>query len=215
MDNEKNDLIYALFQKMLDDLKEIKNNEKIEPEEIENLIKSYQKKLKIIMNKSSKQPSFTLKYGQSYLIDEEKPYECYNIFKQAVTRGSPGLCITRTHPESISFYGTMKNVSFIWLSKVSLESRREYSSLQPTDLNIIASGISDFVKNNQRGVILLEGIELLNTSNGFQNLAKALTTVKDLVAENKGVLLLSTNLKSFKEDEKNFLIREFNLLTVP
>ncbi len=216
MDNQKNDMIYSLFLKLLDDLKNISNKESIGKGDIDSIVKSYEKKLKIIMNKNQRQiPSLTLKFGGSYLIDEEKPVESYNIFKQAVSRGSNGLCITRTHPESISFYDTAKNVKFIWLSKVGLDTRKDFSSLQPTDLTIIANSINDFIKNNAKGVILLEGIELLSASNGFQNLARALTTVKDIVSAGKGVLLISTNLKALKDDEKNFLLREFNQIPVP
>ncbi|MDP8011496.1 MAG: DUF835 domain-containing protein [Thermoplasmata archaeon] len=215
MDDEKSELLYALFTKLLQELNEIKEKESIKNDDIDSIIKSYEKKLKIIMNRSAKKPSFSLKYGQSYIIDEEKPVECYNIFKQAISRGSSGLCITRTHPESISFYGSAKNVKFIWLSKANVEGKKEYTSLQPSDLNIIVNNITDFIKSNLRGVILLEGLEMLYTNSGFQNLIKAITTIKDLVAENKGVFLISVNLKSFKEEEKNILIREFNPITVP
>lgn len=216
MDGQKNDLIYSLFLKLLDDLKNLSNKDTIGKGDIESIVKLYEKKLKAAVNKNPKQkPSFTLKFGESYLIDEEKPLESYNIFKQAVSRGSNGLCITRTNPESISFYDSMKNIKFIWLSKVGLENRKDFSSLQPTDLTIIANSISDFIKNNTKGVILLEGIELLSASNGFSNLARALTTIKDMVSAGKGVLLVSTNLKALKDDEKNFLLREFNQIPVP
>lgn len=216
MDGQKNDLIYSLFLKLLDDLKNLSNKDAIGKGDIESIVKLYEKKLKVAVNKNPKQkPSFTLKFGESYLIDEEKPLESYNIFKQAVSRGSNGLCITRTNPESISFYDSMKNIKFIWLSKVGLENRKDFSSLQPTDLTIIANSISDFIKNNTKCVILLEGIELLSASNGFSNLARALTTIKDMVSAGKGVLLISTNLKALKDEEKNFLLREFNQIPVP
>lgn len=216
MDGQKNDLIYSLFLKLLDDLKNLSNKDAIGKGDIESIVKLYEKKLKAAVNKNPKQkPSFTLKFGESYLIDEEKPLESYNIFKQAVSRGSNGLFITRTNPESISFYDSMKNIKFIWLSKVGLENRKDFSSLQPTDLTIIANSISEFIKNNTRGVIFLDGIELLSASNGFSNLAKALTMIKDMVSAGKGVLLVSTNLKALKDEEKNFLLREFNQIPVP
>lgn len=215
MNDQKDDLIYSLLLKILDDLKDLLNKDNIEKEDIDKIVKSYQKKLRALSNKGLKQkPSFVLRFGESYIIDEEKPIESFNIFRQAVLKGSSGLCITRTHPESISFYGSVKNIKFIWLSKVGLENRKDFSSLQPTDLTIIANSVGDFIKNNAKGVILLEGIELLSASNGFQTLAKALTTIKDMVIAGKGILLVSTNLKALKEDEKNFLLREFNQIPV-
>lgn len=104
----------------------------------------------------------------------------------------------------------MQNVKFIWLSRANVSVRDEYSILQPTDLANIVNNVSEFVKNNAKAVILFEGIELLSASNGFQNLAKALTTIKDYISANKAILIMSANLKALKEDEKNFLLREFN-----
>ncbi len=212
---DRSDLIIALFKEFISDLRSKLDEGEINKEDIYSILKDYEKKLrKITSNKKGEKPDFFLTFGESYIVDEEKPTRSYDIFKQAINRGRAGLCITRTHPESISFYGSSENVRFIWLTSVNYRLGK-VSSLQPTDLSLITNEINSFIREGLKGIVLLDGVELLITNNGFDSTAKALTSIKDNIRVNKGILIISINLKTLKEEEKNFLIREFNLIQIP
>lgn len=212
---EKSELIIALFKEFINELKSKINEEELNRDEIYSMLRDYEKKLKKISSPvRDKKPDLLLNFGESYMVDEEKPSRCYDIFRQALERGRAGLCITRTHPESISFYSTAENVRFIWLTNVTYRNGR-VSSLPPTDLSLISNGVNSFVKEGTRGIVLFDGVELLITNNGFENTVKALTTIKDNIRVNKNIMIISINLKTLNEEEKNFLIREFNLISIP
>ncbi len=212
---ENNELLIALFREFIDELREKLEEEELKKEDIYAIIKNYEKKLKYITSPSkNKKPDLILNFGESYIMDEEKPSKCYDIFRQALDRGRAGLCITRTHPESISFFRSADNVKFIWLTTVNFRDGKVIS-LQPTDLSLISNGINNFIKEGTKGIILLDGIELLIKNNGFDNTIKSLTTIKDNVRINKGIMIISINLKTMNEEERNFLLREFNLISLP
>ncbi|MFP3255916.1 MAG: DUF835 domain-containing protein [Thermoplasmata archaeon] len=212
---DKSELIIALFKEMIGELKSKLNEDEINRDEIYSLLRTYEKKLgQITKPRMDKKPDLLLNFGESYMVDEEKPSMGFFIFKQALDRGRGGICITRSHPESISFYKSAENVKFIWLTSVTYMSGR-VSSIQPNELSLITNAINSFLREGQKGIVLFDGIELLITNNGFDNIAKSLTTIKDNIRINKGIMIISINLKTLKEEEKNFLLREFNLIQVP
>ena len=213
--DENSEIIIALFKEFINELKEKLDEEEIKRDDIYTIIRNYEKRLKFITSPSkNKKPDLILNFGESYIIDEEKPNKCYDIFNQALKKGRAGLCITRTHPESISFYGSSENVKFIWLTTVNYRDGK-VTSLQPTDLSLISNGINNFIKEGTKGIILMDGIELLIKNNGFDNTIKSLTSIKDNVKINKGIMIISINLKKMGDEERNFLLKEFNLISLP
>ncbi len=213
VDQRKEDLILGYFYKMLDDLKKLVNKENIEKSEIENLIRTYEKRIKRIENYGfdTRTPDFVVKYGESYIINEEKPEKCFIAFEQILSRGGKGLCITRTSPESIDLFNRNENVTYIWLTKVATMKNERFQTYSPTDLPKIANRISEFVKENgnKKSIVLFEGVEFLITNNSFNDVMKMLSTVKDIINSNKGVFLISMNMNTLNEEEKNIIKREF------
>jgi len=214
VDQRKEDIILAYFYKMLNDLKKIVEKENIEKGEVENLIKNYERKLKRIENYGfdGRAPDFVVKYGESYVINEENPEKCFIVFEQALNRGGGrGLCITRTSPESIELFNRNQNIEYIWLTKMGMVKNERFQTFSPTDLSKITGRISDFVKENgkNKSIVLFEGVEFLITNNSFNDVIRMLSTVKDIVQSNKGLFLVSMNLNTLKEEEKNIIKREF------
>ncbi|MEM0333865.1 MAG: DUF835 domain-containing protein, partial [Thermoplasmata archaeon] len=101
-----------------------------------------------------------------------------------------------------------------WLTTVNYRDGK-VTSLQPTDLSLISNGINNFIKEGTKGIILMDGIELLIKNNGFDNTIKSLTSIKDNVKINKGIMIISINLKTMGDEERNFLLKEFNLISLP
>ncbi len=213
VDQRKEDIILAYFYKMLNDLKKIVEKENIEKGELENLIKNYERKLKRIENYGfdGRTPDFVVKYGESYVINEENPEKCFIVFEQILNRGGRGLCITRTSPESIELFNRNQNIEYIWLTKMGMVKNERFQTFSPTDLSKITGKISDFVKENgkNKSIVLFEGVEFLITNNSFNDVMRMLSTVKDIVQSNKGVFLVSMNMNTLKEEEKNIIKREF------
>jgi len=213
VDQRKEDIILAYFYKMLNDLSKIVEKENIEKGEVENLIKNYERKLKRIENYGfdGRTPDFVVKYGESYVINEENPEKCFIVFEQILNRGGRGLCITRTSPESIELFNRNENIEYIWLTKMGMVKNERFQTFSPTDLSKITGRINDFVKENvkNKSIVLFEGVEFLITNNSFNDVIKMLSTVKDIVQSNKGVFLVSMNMNTLKDEEKNIIKREF------
>jgi hypothetical protein len=157
---------------------------------------------KIVLKTTSKQQQdlkqsreMKIEWGNSYILDEDKLGKSIDIFKRFMKQGSPGLCITRTHPEKLEFSNNIKNVTLKWLSKDTGDD-----CIAPVPEKI-SHDITDFFRNNKNSILLLDGLEFLSTNNDFKRVIKFIDHLKDLVVMYKTSLIMPVQYKIFTDDE--------------
>ena len=91
----------------------------------------------------------------------------------------------------------------LWLSNVGKED-----SVRPKDLEKLSLSLEQFLSKNPGGIILLDGLEYLITNNNFITVLRLIQSLKDQVAINKSVLLLSVNPDTLETPQLNLLERE-------
>ncbi len=144
-------------------------------------------------------PSLLL--GKIYLIEEEKPVNCYKLFNTLVDFGFQGMCISRVHPSYLSSNYNIKNI--IWLSK-----KPGANTLSPTNIVKIVHKIDMFLEKYKHCVVLFEGLEYLVSNNGFETVINAFEDINDTVMQTKTIFLVSINPKLY--DEKNYALFKRN-----
>jgi len=141
--------------------------------------------------------------GASYLIEEETPRKVYEVFKENVSAGAAGLCITRTNPQRLKRRLGMKETQFIWLSDTEIPGHVSTKSL--TSLSVITW---NFLQKAEWGVILLDGFEYLCTQNSFEASLGFIQLLKERVSTKKASLLLSVNPEALDHRELENLRKE-------
>jgi hypothetical protein len=156
------------------------------------------------MKKSEKLAVKFMKAGRTYLIKESSATHSFEIFFEAIRQGKEGLCISREHPDEIRERYDVRNTRVYWLT-----SRGENDfCMNPLDLVRIERVIREFSEKRDTGIILLDGLEFLSVHNGYNNMLKFVHRAKDLVAENKSILILPINPESFGQRELSLLERD-------
>jgi len=143
-----------------------------------------------------------LKTSFTYLILEERSARSYRLFKMNIKEGMPGYCVTRTFPEKIKERYELGDVPVLWLSNVAKEE-----AVRPKDLEKLSLSLEEFLAK-AGGIILLDGIEYLITNNNFITVLKLIQSLRDQVAINRSILLLSINPSTMDNHQINLLKRE-------
>lgn len=153
----------------------------------------------------------TLKYNHCYVIEESKPKYCFEVFEDALFKGSKGLCVTRTHPKQLqSQYELIaKKAEVLWLT--DRESVKEYPAVSPRIGNV-GLAIEDFIDNNPRAVILLDGLEYLIGVNSYKPVLFFVQGIKDKIAENEASLLFSVSPQTFDTQQLKAIERETEIV---
>jgi hypothetical protein len=148
-----------------------------------------------------------LEAGYSYLIKEPKPKACFELFRTAV-KTSEGLCISSTFPKKVrKEFELDDKIEVRWLSDTTYYD----DVLDPRRLNFeIFETIRGFAQDHERSVILLDGIELLISANGFQEVVKFLKSVTDMISITNSTFVVSFVTGTLDEREEKILEKRFD-----
>lgn len=140
--------------------------------------------------------------SSTYLVEEEQPGEVYRLLAEAIAQGRRGLCVSRVYPQKLKERFPGADLTIVWLSNVGKED-----TVRPKDLEKLSLGVEQFV-GRERSVVLLDGIEYLVTNNNFLTVLRLLQALRDQVAINRGILLLSVSPSALESHQLTLLERE-------
>jgi hypothetical protein len=144
--------------------------------------------------------------GWSYVVKEDRPEKSFGLFAALLSKGSRGLCISRTHPDTLKQkYGF--EAETLWLTKTETASGEakgvEYVS--PNNLAHLASAIREFLGKGEGGAVIIEGLEYLTTQNDFKSVLRFVQLINEQVVLDKGYLIVPV-------DEATMDPRDFSLV---
>ncbi len=146
----------------------------------------------------------TLEDGHCYIIEEEKLDRSVRLFTETLNRGYTGLCITRTNPKHVKGVSELEDATIMWLT----DKESETEATIPAVLERIMYEISDFLRREENGCLILDGIEYLVSNNGFDAVLRFIRRMVDEFSESKSVLLVAVSPFTLKERELKILERE-------
>jgi two-component system cell cycle response regulator len=151
---------------------------------------------------------FGLEDGTCYLIPGKQSETSYLLFQGLVEGGTPGLCITRRYPEKVRSRYRLDSVPVWWISYAPGDQ-----NYAPTAIGILARVIETFIDENPRGcVILLDGVESIMNSVGFDKALLFVEHVNEYVIARRAVILLTVDPECFKPSEFARLERTLDTL---
>ena len=139
-----------------------------------------------------------------YLVEEDRPQKCYELFADVLAHGLPGLCATRVYPEILKQRYDFQNCVVLWLSNAGKDE-----SVRPRDLERLSLLLEQFL-STRKGVVLIDGIEYLITNNDFTTVLRLIQSLRDMVAMNLAVMIVSLNPSTLGFQELNLLEREMD-----
>ena len=157
--------------------------------------------------------SIELLPGWSYVIREERPDTSFALFARLLLSGGSGLCISRTHPDTLKQKYSFEAES-LWLTKTETpQGKKPAKSIEyvsPNNLAHLASAIRDFLAKGENGAVIIEGLEYLNTQNDFKSVLKFIQLVNEQVVLDKGYLLVPVDKATMDPREFSLIEREMS-----
>ncbi len=132
--------------------------------------------------------------GRCYIFEEPKGETAYKAFAQKVARVR-GLLISRTNPRRIRNNYGVEGAEVYWLTD---KQGSEERTVEPV-LERILHRMESFMVSGGQGIMMLEGLEFLKSSNSFEAVLKFLRRLVDEIAESEFILVLAVNPSTWEE----------------
>lgn len=153
-------------------------------------------------------PTYTLDRGYTYAVLERDASHAFEIFKDFVTHGAQGLCITRRSPKTVMAEFGLERTPILWLSRVATEK----NAVRPSPPEKVALAVEHFVEVSQDSVVLLDGFEYLVAHNDFASILALLHDLNESVAIHDGILLLPLDPTTLQVREMALIRRDVRVL---
>lgn len=145
---------------------------------------------------------FELQDGLTYLVVESDSTLSFEIFRDLVTHGYQGICITRMPPKRVRDQLGLEKTPVLWLSRVA--SARD--TIRPWPLEGISIAIEHFISSGEKTVVLLDGLEYIISHNDFQSSLTLLHDLNERMAMKDSILILPVDPDAL-EDKEFALVR--------
>lgn len=117
-------------------------------------------------------------------------------------RRTQGLIVTRRYPKEIRENYFLQTTPIIWLSTVS-----GVDSADPAKLSVLSDYLVNFMERSHNGVIYVDGLEYLTTSNDFPRVLRAVDRWTEIAMTSSSSLILSFDPRAFDIKEVALLER--------
>jgi len=184
-------------------------------QKIDELEKATGRKLVLpdIARPAAPPPAVQLLPGWSYVIKEERPDKGFTLFASLLSQGSRGLCISRSHPDVLKQKYKFE-AEALWLTKTEKsptpEVLNEPEYVSPNNLAHLASSIKDFLAKGEKGAVIIEGLEYLNTQNDFKSVLKFVQLINEQIVLDKGFLLVPVDEATLDTKDFSLIEREMS-----
>ena len=156
-------------------------------------------------------PTFALGRGLTYLVLEENPIHSFEIFRDLVTHGAQGLCITRKPPKNVMVEYGLEKTPILWLSRVA----NQKNCVRPSPPENVAMAVEHFIGVGENSVVLLDGVEYLIAHNDFASVLALLHDLNENVSLRDSILLIPVDPRALNEKEFALIKREVRVITPP
>ncbi|RMF54792.1 CBS domain-containing protein [Candidatus Woesearchaeota archaeon] len=136
-----------------------------------------------------------LKLGFTYFIEGVK--KSYDVLVEHVTSGKEGLIITTENPDKIRAKYDLKRTPFLWLTNI-----KAWNTINPKDLKLLGDSVDNFLGVAKNGVLLLDGLHELISSNSKEEIIDFLRELRKKVSKSSSTLLITIN----SEDDDEYYV---------
>jgi len=145
--------------------------------------------------------------GYNYLIIDETPDLTYAIFNIYINKNVPTLCLSTRPEDKLRKEYNLGETEIYWITTMGTGE----FIVDPKRLDFeIMRAISKFMKDNEEGIILIDGVEYLIAENGFDATSAFLKKINDMASVNNITLLIPVNPSIIEKDKLSALRREYD-----
>jgi len=147
--------------------------------------------------------------GHCYLIEEERPMYSNVLLSRKMDEGFSGMVVTRMNPKRIRDEFKVPP-EILWLT--DKDSSQEKTV--PPSLEMLIHVIQEFMSNEEKSMIVLDGIQYLVSNTNFEAVLRFLRSLIDEISESSAILAISISPDTMKQQEVSILEREMEVLNL-
>ncbi len=147
--------------------------------------------------------------GHCYLIEEERPTYSNVLLEHKMEEGYAGLVITRMNPRRI-MDEFRSPPDILWLT----DKDSSHEKTVPPSLEMIIHIIQEHMRGEEKGMIVLDGIQYLVSATNFDAVLRFLRSLIDEISESNAILAISMSPETMKPQEVAILEREMEVLNL-
>ena len=190
----------------------------------EKLVSGAKAKYKLLLRRvylvEEAKPEFSMKMftditkGRCYDCEDDDSFACESLGCSACSLPCPcreckkystrtqGLVVTRQFPKDVRSRYFLQTTPMLWLSTVPGKD-----NMDPGKLSLLTDYLVTFMEKSPNGVVLVDGIEYLVTSNDFPRVLKAIDRWTETAMTSNSRLIMSVDIKAFDSREVAVLER--------
>ena len=150
-----------------------------------------------------------LKISHSYLIEEDRPQQCFELFVETLDLGFNGMCISRTNPRRLMGDYDFGEAEIFWLTD---RDSAGIKTIEPA-LEKIIYKIEDLLNTGKKGILLIDGLEYLVSNSSFDAVLRFLRRLIDDISESNSIFLMSLTPGTLDPKDLMVLEREMEVLS--
>jgi hypothetical protein len=172
--------------------------------------------------------SVNVKPGMVYMVKEPKPSRSFRMFEREISSGRVGLCVSRLSPVEVRGSFKIGKSHIIWLSQVeqkdmnlplsalglgdnpASQAEPDDIYIQPAALPVLFSHITNFLDGNAGGMVVLDGLEYINSHTKSGSLLNFLQMIIEHVKLTNSCLVISANPSAWDTRELSQLETEMS-----
>jgi fibronectin type 3 domain-containing protein len=145
--------------------------------------------------------------GRNNLFLTENVDTTFKTFNGIINEGSPGLCLTNRYPENLRSDFGLESARIIWFS----ETGRGEDIYKPQRLEFeITKTTTQFIRDNDEPVILIDGLDYLILRNGFERVSTFLKKITDVAAMERATLVVIVRPDALNQEHVSYLKGQFD-----
>lgn len=157
------------------------------------------------------EPTYNPPRGFTYLVPGDDSDHAFEIFRDQVTHGAPGLCITRRPPRGVMARYGLEKTPVLWLSRVT----NQRNCVRPSPPENVALAVEHFIGASANSVVLLDGLEYLIAHNDFLSVLALIQDLNETVSVQNSILLLPVDPRALGDREYALIRREVEMIPIP
>lgn len=169
-----------------------------------------------VEEEETKEKMRELGVGESVLIVGDELKTGIDELRKLTDEGIPGLVISRESPSKLKQRYSLEDLDFVWLTRSSSYGYSSSSSksrkVPPSNLSRLSSQVGGFLKNNEKGAVLLSGVSNLINYNEFEKVQELINWIADNVFDKKGFMIVFIPGSSVKKEHLDMLKDDFDFV---
>lgn len=146
--------------------------------------------------------------GHSYLVEEDKPRFVFEILEEKLKQNYSGLCITRSNPQQLLKKYDIGKAKMFWLTDRKVDGA---DTIRPS-LERMISTLENFMEEDDKGILLLDGIEYLISISRFDPVLKFIRELVDVNSLTETIFMVPINQTAISTQEISMLEREMETI---